>query len=108
MDVLNINLKTVIKKKLFHLAIGNFDGVHLGHQKIIRELVKNANEDKKFITKLKDTITKIDTFKRTFEHEIYEDIEDPNIESDIENLRFNTSISQLMILNNEIIFVDIM
>lgn len=47
MDVLNINLKTVIKKKLFHLAIGNFDGVHLGHQKIIRELVKNANEDNK-------------------------------------------------------------
>jgi len=30
---------------------------------------------KELDTKLKDTITKIDTFKRTFEHEIYEDIE---------------------------------
>ena len=47
MYVLNIDLKTTIKEKLFHMAIGNFDGVHIGHQKIIKKLVKNAKKDNK-------------------------------------------------------------
>ena len=43
MRVHNINLDSAVNKKLFHLAIGNFDGVHLGHQK----LFKLANDYKK-------------------------------------------------------------
>jgi len=27
-----------------HLTIGNFDGVHLGHQKIIKQIVENAKK----------------------------------------------------------------
>ena len=47
MDIHQINLETKIKKKLFHLAIGNFDGVHLGHQEIIKKLVKDAKNENK-------------------------------------------------------------
>jgi riboflavin kinase/FMN adenylyltransferase len=47
MEVHYINLESEVKKKFFHLAIGNFDGVHLGHQKIIRDLVNDASEQKK-------------------------------------------------------------
>ena len=34
MEVHYINLNSKIEKKFFHLAIGNFDGVHLGHRKL--------------------------------------------------------------------------
>ena len=47
MEVHYINLESEIKKKYFHLAIGNFDGVHLGHQKIIKGLVDDALSQKK-------------------------------------------------------------
>ena len=47
MEVHYINLESEVEKKFFHLAIGNFDGVHLGHQKIIRDLVCDAEEKKK-------------------------------------------------------------
>jgi len=48
MEVHYINLETEVEKKSFHLAIGNFDGVHLGHQQIIKNLVDNAAEQNKF------------------------------------------------------------
>ena len=47
MEVHYINLESVVEKKNFHLAIGNFDGIHIGHQKIIIGLVDNALEQKK-------------------------------------------------------------
>jgi len=47
MDVHYINLESKVVKKYFHLAIGNFDGVHLGHQQIIKDLVSNAAKQKK-------------------------------------------------------------
>ena len=47
MKIHNINLETKINEKLFHLAIGNFDGVHLGHQQIISKLVYEARFDGK-------------------------------------------------------------
>ena len=47
MEVHYINLGSEVKKKSFHLAIGNFDGVHLGHQQIIKDLVSYAVEQKK-------------------------------------------------------------
>ena len=46
MEIHYIDLESEIEKKFFHLAIGNFDGVHLGHQKIIRGLVYDAVEKK--------------------------------------------------------------
>ena len=48
MEVHYINLESEVEKKFFHLAIGNFDGVHLGHQRIIKDLVTNAAKDKKY------------------------------------------------------------
>tara|TARA_Y100001970_G_scaffold292839_1_gene436092 strand:- start:4259 stop:5191 length:933 start_codon:yes stop_codon:yes gene_type:complete len=43
----HINLDSLIDNQLFHLAIGNFDGVHLGHQQIISSLVKQSKKEKK-------------------------------------------------------------
>ena len=42
MKVHYINLETQVTEKLLHLAIGNFDGIHLGHQQIIKKLVRDA------------------------------------------------------------------
>ncbi len=47
MKIKNINIHSKVEEGLFHLAIGNFDGVHLGHQQIISTLVKVANEQNK-------------------------------------------------------------
>ena len=44
MQTHNINLNSKVEGHLFHLAIGNFDGIHLGHQQIINSLVKKAKE----------------------------------------------------------------
>jgi len=46
-EIRNISLQSKVDVKLFHLAIGNFDGVHLGHQKIIKTLVNNAKKNDK-------------------------------------------------------------
>ena len=47
MKIHHINLNTVVDIHLCHLAIGNFDGVHLGHQEIISSLVKKAKKNNK-------------------------------------------------------------
>ena len=47
MEIRNISLQSKVDVHLFHLAIGNFDGVHLGHQKIIKTLVNNAKKNNK-------------------------------------------------------------
>ena len=47
MEIRNISLQSKVDVKLFHLAIGNFDGVHLGHQQIIKTLVNNAKKNDK-------------------------------------------------------------
>ena len=47
MKIRNISLQSKVDVKLFHLAIGNFDGVHLGHQQIINTLVNNAKKNDK-------------------------------------------------------------
>ena len=47
MKIYNINLKTEITEKFFYLAIGNFDGVHIGHQEIISSLVEDAKKNNK-------------------------------------------------------------
>ena len=44
MQTHNINLNSKVEGHLFHLAIGNFDGIHLGHQQIINSLVKEAKK----------------------------------------------------------------
>ena len=52
MKIRNISLQSKVDVKLFHLAIGNFDGVHLGHQQIINTLVKNAKKNDKLTARL--------------------------------------------------------
>ncbi len=47
MKIHNINLETSVTEKLFHLTIGNFDGIHLGHQKIIKQVVRHASQNNK-------------------------------------------------------------
>ena len=47
MKVHYIDLESKVEKSFFHLAIGNFDGIHLGHQKIIRDVIANSlNQNK--------------------------------------------------------------
>ena len=47
MEVHYISLESQVEKKSFHLAIGNFDGIHLGHKTIISKLVKGAKNSKR-------------------------------------------------------------
>ena len=42
MQIHNIKLNSQVNVLNINLAIGNFDGVHLGHQKIIDELINNS------------------------------------------------------------------
>ena len=42
MQIHNIQLNSKVNIPNINLAIGNFDGVHLGHQKIINELIENS------------------------------------------------------------------
>ena len=44
MQVHNLQLNSPIKIEKINLAIGNFDGIHLGHQKIIEQLIHQSNE----------------------------------------------------------------
>ena len=41
----NLNISKNHKNSV--IAIGNFDGIHLGHQQIINTLVKNAKKNDK-------------------------------------------------------------
>ncbi len=43
MKIHKINLNSVIDLGQINLCIGNFDGIHLGHQKVIQTLVKESN-----------------------------------------------------------------
>ena len=45
MKIYNIKLETSLDIHNINLAIGNFDGIHLGHQKIIKELINNSREN---------------------------------------------------------------
>ena len=42
-----VDLRTPINVKQLHLAIGNFDGVHLGHKQIIKKLVNESHDNGK-------------------------------------------------------------
>ena len=45
MKIYNIKLGTSLNIPNINLAIGNFDGIHLGHQKIIKELINSSVEN---------------------------------------------------------------
>ena len=40
----NLNIKKIHKNSV--IAIGNFDGFHLGHQKVLKEAKKRAKKNK--------------------------------------------------------------
>ena len=42
MKLHNLNTRKSFKIKNLCLCIGNFDGVHLGHQHLIKKIIKNA------------------------------------------------------------------
>ena len=44
MKIHNIQLNSSINIDNINLAIGNFDGLHLGHQKIIERLIHQSND----------------------------------------------------------------
>ena len=46
MKIYNLNTKTNIDQKNFCLTVGNFDGIHRGHQYVIKEVLKVADENK--------------------------------------------------------------
>ena len=48
MQIYNINFDSKVNAKKISLAIGNFDGIHLGHQGIIKKLVFNAKKNNYF------------------------------------------------------------
>ena len=43
MKIFKINYKSSFNKSNINLAIGNFDGVHIGHQEVIKKLVAQSN-----------------------------------------------------------------
>ena len=45
MKIYNIKLGTSLNIPNINLAIGNFDVIHLGHQKIIKELINSSVEN---------------------------------------------------------------
>ena len=42
MKILRINVNTKVNISNINLAIGNFDGIHIGHHEIIKKLVKES------------------------------------------------------------------
>ena len=41
-----LNTKETFKSRNLCLCIGNFDGIHLGHQHVIKKIIKNSQSDK--------------------------------------------------------------
>ena len=80
MKIHNIQLDSQANVTNINLAIGNFDGVHLGHQKIIAELIENS--------KIKNCLSAILSFKphpRQFFSDNYENF---NIISESSKISF--------------------
>ena len=44
MKIHKIHLHSNFNVKNLNLAIGNFDGIHLGHQKVIKDLIKKSKD----------------------------------------------------------------
>ena len=45
MKLHNLNTKQTFKSRNLCLCIGNFDGIHLGHQHVIKKIIKNSQSD---------------------------------------------------------------
>ena len=45
MKLHNLNTKQNFKARKLCLCIGNFDGIHLGHQHVIKKIIKNSQSD---------------------------------------------------------------
>ena len=45
MKLHNLNTNQTFKSQNLCLCIGNFDGIHLGHQHVIKKIIKNSQSD---------------------------------------------------------------
>ena len=45
MKLHNLNTKQTFKSRNLCLCIGNFDGIHLGHQHVIKKIINNSRSD---------------------------------------------------------------
>ena len=45
MKLHNLNTKQNFKSRNLCLCIGNFDGIHLGHQHVIKKIINNSQSD---------------------------------------------------------------
>ena len=46
MKLHKLNINKTFKIKNLCLCIGNFDGIHIGHQYVIKKILKNSQENK--------------------------------------------------------------
>ena len=81
MKKFNINITSIFNIPSVNLAIGNFDGIHIGHQKIIQKLV---NESKKM--NIKSAILDFNPHPRQFFTKNYDDFNVVNEKTKIELL----------------------
>ena len=45
MKIYKLNINSRFSEKNLNLTIGNFDGIHLGHQDVINQLIENSKKN---------------------------------------------------------------
>ena len=81
MKKFNINITSSFNIPSVNLAIGNFDGIHIGHQKIIHKLVNESNK-----MNIKSAILDFNPHPRQFFTKNYDDFNVVNEKTKIELL----------------------
>ena len=101
MKILRINVNTKVNISNINLAIGNFDGIHIGHHEIIKKLVKESQA-----LKVESAILCFDPHPRQYFENNYDDFNIINEETKIKlfsdynvdhyiSLEFDSSVATL-------------